>query len=386
MNLAMRPSRVARHPRLRFPTTESMMSQFIPRNRLFWLYHLGAMLFTGAVSLVTAYLWGSPDAMFIASTLAWTLPYTVAVLGFRWVYRVRQWDELPMGRLLAVAIFYATLAGLAIAAVVQALILPWFWQGMVDARAATAMPLHAHEYVVRRLIGDGLQAQLFVAAWIFIYISVTGSRRIRQAELVNLRLQNSLKEAQLSSLSNQLNPHFLFNALNNIRFMIHESQQRADGMLVALSDMLRYSLESVRHEKVPLGQEVAIIGQYVAVMEAQLEARLRFALDVPSGLHGCLIPPMVPQMLVENAIKHGIDQLPLGGDLTVQASEVCGRIVLVVTNDVPRGLAQPRDGLGIGLHNIRRRLQLLYGDHAALDVVAGDGCFSVAMTVPKEFA
>ena len=363
-----------------------MISQFIPRDRLFWLYHLGAMLFTGAISLVTVYLWGSPDAMFVASTLAWTLPYTAAVLGFRWIYRARHWDGLAMGRLLAVVIVYATLAGLAIAAVVQAMVLPWFWQGMVDAHAAAGRPLVAHEYVARRLIADGLQAQLFVAAWVFIYITVTGNRRIRQAELVNLRLQNSLKEAQLSSLSNQLNPHFLFNALNNIRFMIHESQQRADEMLVALSDMLRYSLESARHEKVPLGQEIGIIRQYVAVMEGQLEARLRFAMDVPSGLHGCLIPPMVPQMLVENAIKHGIDQLAQGGDLTVEASEIGGRIVLVVTNDVPRATAQPRDGLGIGLHNIRRRLQLLYGDQAAIDVTPGDSSFKVVMTLPKEFA
>lgn len=382
MYQAARPPRAGNARRL--PTIDSMTPKFIPRARLFWLYHLGATLFTGTISLVTVYVWGRPDAMFLASTAAWMLPYTVAVLGFRWSYQARQWGELPMGRLLPVVVVYATLAGLAIAASVQAMVLPWFWDSLA-AGSATGAPSIA-QYVLRRLVADGLQAQLFVAAWVFIYISMTGNRRIRQAEVVNLRLQNSLKEAQLSSLSNQLNPHFLFNALNNIRFMIHESQQRADEMLVALSDMLRYSLESARHAKVPLGQEVGIIRQYVAVMEGQLETRLRFTMNVPSSLHACLIPPMVPQMLVENAIKHGIDQLAQGGDVSVDVSEVDGRIVLAVTNDVPHDAAQRRDGLGIGLRNIRLRLQLLYGEQATIDETSDEASFRILMTLPKEFA
>lgn len=363
-----------------------MALPFIPRDRQFWFYHLGATLFTGAISLVTVYLWGSLETVYLASTVAWVLPYTAAVLCFRWLYRKRQWHALPMGRLIPIAIAYGTLAGLVVVAMVQAMILPLFWQDIVRSHAAAGIPLIAHQYIVRRLIGDGLQGQLFVAAWIFIYVTVTSNRRIKETELANLRLQNSLKEAQLSSLSNQLNPHFLFNALNNIRFMIHENQHQADTMLVALSDMLRYSLESSRQDKVRLGEEVGVIQQYVAIMKGQLETRLRFAMHIPPGLHGCLIPPMVPQMLIENAIKHGIDQLQHGGDLAVEASEERDRVMLAVTNDVPAGAIQPRDGMGIGLHNIQRRLHLLYGDRAALDVTQGATQFKVVMTVPKEFA
>lgn len=360
-----------------------MPLQFIPRDRQFWFYHGSSTLFTGAISLLTVYLWSNIEAIYLVSTLAWILPYTAAVLGFRWIYNKREWHMLPMSRLIPIAIAYGTLAGLLVVAVVQAIVLPVFWQEVVTGHASANVPLIPHEYVIRRIVGDGLQGQLFIAAWIFIYITVTSSRRIKQGALANLHLQDSLKEAQLSSLSNQLNPHFLFNALNNIRFMIHENRDHADDMLVALSEMLRYSLESSRQEKVRLSEELGIINQYVSIMKSQLETRLRFDMRIPASLHACLIPPMVLQMLIENAIKHGIDQLQHGGDLVVEASEAGERLILVVSNDMAANPAKA-DGMGIGLHNIQRRLQLLYGTDAALEVTRGGSRFKVVLSLPKE--
>lgn len=363
-----------------------MALQFIPRDRQFWFYHGSSTIFTGAITLITVYLWGNLEAIYAASTLVWVLPYTAAVLGFRWFYKKRQWHALPMGKLIPIAIAYGTLAGLAVVALVQAMVLPLFWQNVVDSYAAINVMLIPREYVVRRVIGDGLQSQLFIAAWIFIYISVTGSRRIKEADFANLRLQNSLKEAQLSSLSNQLNPHFLFNSLNNIRFMIHENPDQADNTLVALSELLRYSLESSQQDKVRLSREIEIIRRYIAIVEGQLEARLRFAMNVPSSLHAFLMPPMVLQMLIENAIKHGIDQLHHGGELSLEASETDDRLVLAVTNDIPVVAGKAPPGMGIGLQNIQRRLQLLYGDHASFAVTQGEARFHVLMTLPKETA
>lgn len=200
-----------------------------------------------------------------------------------------------------------------------------------------------------------------------------------------MRLQNSLKEAQISSLSNQLNPHFLFNSLNNIRFMMHENARHADNMIVALSEILRYSLESSKHDKVRLSQEIAIIERYIAIVKIQMEERLHFSMEIPDSLASCQLPPMVLQMLIENAIKHGLDQLPRGGSLRVQAEQEGAQLILRVVNDQPTN-REEQDGMGIGLHNIRQRLQLLYGDRASLSIVQDPAQFTVTIKIPKEIS
>ncbi len=233
---------------------------------------------------------------------------------------------------------------------------------------------------------SGLQAQLFISAWAFVYISAAAAQRAREGELQNLRLQTSLKAAQLCSLTNQLKPHFLFNALNNIRFMIHEDGDRADAMIVALSELLRYSLENSQQGKTRLSQELAIIEAFISIMHTQLEERLDFQLSVAPVLMGCLLPPMVLQLLVENAIKHGLDHLPRGGRLSVQAVDGGDSLRLIVSNDAPPNAASVPPGSGPGLPNIERRLHLLYGERAALNIKARAGHFQVELSLPKEFS
>lgn len=104
-----------------------------------------------------------------------------------------------------------------------------------------------------------------------LYVGITSRRKTKQIEVVNLRLQNSLKEAELSSLSNQLNPHFLFNVLNNIRFMIHEDAINAEKMLMSLSGVLRYSLDSSKNDLVPLIEELDISRSYIDLIQIQFE-------------------------------------------------------------------------------------------------------------------
>lgn len=357
-----------------------MAFHFIPRDRQFWLYHGMASLVTMAITLLTVLLWSSGRGMDVAATLLWLPPYTLTVLAFRWWYRRRGWRQWPMVRLIPLVLLFGMAAGLFIMLCLAACVLPFYW----STTGAGAGAWNAARFVGRYVVSGALQAQVFVCAWCFIYVSYTGQRATRAAELSNLSLQASLKEAQLSSLSNQLNPHFLFNALNNIRFMMHENVQQADHTLVALSEILRYSLESSRHDKVSLAQEMEIIERYLAIARAQLEQRLRCALQVPAALQACLIPPMCLQMLVENAIKHGIDQLPAGGTVLLEASSGDGRLRLRVGNDAPVQQSGAGERTRIGLDNIARRLQLLYGERAGLSVTSRPGHFTVELTLPME--
>jgi len=356
--------------------------KFFPRERQFWIYHGAAMAFVVMVTLLSILLFGRLDANNLASTLAWMPAYTLAVLGFRWLYLQRGWAGLPMRRLVPIVIGYSSLSGFAVMAAVAALVMPFFWQQISASRAE----FNALDFLARNILGNGLQAQLFIGAWAFVYLSAAAAQRAREGELQNLRLQMSLKAAQLSSLANQLNPHFLFNTLNNIRFMIHEDGGRADAMIVALSELLRYSLESSQQSKTRLSQELSVIEAFISIMRTQMEDRLDFRLSVPASIHSCLLPPMVLQLLLENAIKHGLDHLPHGGMVSVVGEDRGDSLMFRVTNDTPLKLAKVKPGLGLGLPNIERRLRLLYGDRAAIETTQTTGRFQVELSLPKEFA
>ncbi len=359
----------------------TMPPDFFPRNRAFWLYHGTALAAGLAVTVGMAAAWGFMASYQIATSIAWLPVYTLAVLGFRWVYVRHDGHGASMGKLIACAALYSAMAGVLMAALLQSAIVPLFWESF-QARYPDSSRSYG-SLLLQRIIADVPQNQMFVLVWSFIYVSVIANRRVRNAELSNLRLQHSLKEAQLSSLSNQLNPHFLFNSLNNIRFMIHEDAQRADSMITAFSDILRYSLGSSVHDKVGLAAELEIIGQYLAIVQIQLEERLRLDLRVDDSVRGALVPPMVLHMLAENAVKHGLEQLPQGGMLTLAASECGGQLRFTVANDTPPG-QQERPGLGIGLHNIRQRLALLYAGAASLSVARTPGRFTVELALPLE--
>ena len=359
-----------------------MALRFFPRDPQFWRYHLGASAFCLLVTLLTIVLWSPLVLQDSVATAAWLLPYTLAVLGFRRLYKARNWQALPMARLVAIAVAYASATAVLVALCVAAFTLPFFWDAMAAWYAAQGAPLAAGPYLLRTVSSSSLQAQVFLCAWIFLYISFTGSRDARMRELDNARLHAALREAQLRSLSNQLNPHFLFNSLNNIRFMIHEDALRADAMLVGLSDILRYSLRGDERGQVRLGEELEIIERYIAIVGAGLEERLRVRIDIPAALHDCLVPPLLLQMLVENAVKHGLEPLRAGGLLMLDGAEVDGLLRLVVENDRPA--AASRDGLGIGMRHLAQRLALLYGDRDTHAVDDSGGRYRVTLSLPLE--
>lgn len=362
-----------------------MTIRFLPRERAFWFYHLGASAFCIVLTLLPILLWSPLVAQDSVATLVWALPFTLVVLVFRWLYKTRRWQRLPMNRLIPLVVGQGALSAVLVAGVTAAVTLPFFWTPLAAWYAAAGAPLAPGPYLLRSISSASLQAHVFICAWCFIYISVTGSRDAQAQALANARLQTSLKDARLRSLSNQLNPHFLFNALNDIRFMIHEDGQRADAMLVGLSDMLRYTLAGDSRPRVRLAEEAEIIERYVAIVGVQLEERLRFSMSIPDQLHACLVPPLLLQILVENAVRHGIEPLRNGGSLAVTALDAGSHLRFLVANDTPSAPAGGA-GLGIGMRNIAQRLELLYGAAATHEVRTAPGRHEVLLSIPKEAA
>jgi sensor histidine kinase YesM len=361
-----------------------MSNHFFPRDRTFWLYHSTVLFVVCVIQGFTILAWAEKWLFDVAVYLLWMPFFTLGLLSFRHHYKGRDWHRLSMGKLIPLGLTYAGIIALGTVLASLAFTLPVFWDYLFTEDFLIKHNTTVPYQLGRMIIGTTLSTHLFASAWVFIYISVTGKRRISEAELSNLRLQNSLREAQLSSLANQLNPHFLFNALNNIRFMIHENPQHADRMITELSEMLRYSLESSKKDKVMLREEIEMIDRYIDIVKIQLEERLKFSMAIPRNLHEYLMPPMMLQMLVENAIKHGLDNLQHGGRLDITGSEDGDYVVFQIKNDCAIGNNKLQSNMGIGLANIEQRLTLLYGDQASLAVTTVEDEFTVQVRIPKD--
>lgn len=357
---------------------------FFPHHRLFWWYHLTGLAVLAMVQTMIIALWREEKMFNAAAGAVWLPLFTLAVLGFRAFYKYFNWYQYGAARIIPIVILYGLAAGVLVTLFMFGIVTPFFWSDITNHPHVIAHKISTSELMLQMVIGNSFQTQIFVCSWIFIYISVSSNRRIHETELHNLRLQNSLKEAQLVNLGNQLNPHFLFNALNNIRFTIHENPEKADAMITALSEILRYSLESSKHEKVTISEELAIIERYIAIVKIQMESRLDFEQNIPQELSPYLMPPMVLQLLVENAIKHGIDELRHGGMIALEGHEQEHALMFIIKNSKPAKQNAALQNMGIGLANIEQRLHLLYGDKASLKIVSTESNFSVVLLLPKE--
>jgi sensor histidine kinase YesM len=215
------------------------------------------------------------------------------------------------------------------------------------------------------------------------------SAKIREREAFELRVQASelsqqLATAQLSALKMQLQPHFLFNTLGAIMAFIQQQKTaQAEAMVARLGDLLRLTLEDVEAQEVPLWRELEFLRLYLSIEQVRFEDRLRVQIAPAPAVSDVLVPHMVLQPIVENAVRHGLGQSEEAVTIEVGASSANGSLELVVSDDGP-GMLSPRRGhSGIGLTNTRTRLARLYGDSARLVVEArADRGVRVTITLP----
>lgn len=177
------------------------------------------------------------------------------------------------------------------------------------------------------------------------------------------RLNEQLSKAQLNALRRQIEPHFLFNTLNAISGLVREKRNDAAvSMIARLSDFLRRVVQDSGRQQVPLAEELDFTQKYLEIQQARFAERLQFSLDVPAELLPAQVPSLILQPMVENAVKHGIAQRMQGGTISITASRNNGTLTLRVYNDGPSLPAEwEKNEAGIGIANVRTRLQSLYG-------------------------
>jgi two-component system, LytTR family, sensor kinase len=295
-------------------------------------------------------------------------------------------------RLRSFALHLTTLVGFL---VVHSLAGAAWIRGLVERRAAGVFSSFVEP--LRIIAEDAAGTVMIYAATIAVVYGWDYYQRYRERsivaaalELERAQLRAALSEARLAALQAQLQPHFLFNALHTLSTLILDGQTReANEILSHLSRYLRMTLDTASSSTVPLARELQFLDAYLRIQKARFEDRLRVILEIDESARGASVPHLILQPLVENSIRHGIGSATGQGTIVVRARAANGRLILEVEDD-GRGLQPAKDegqrsgrapderpgargaeasGSGIGLRNIRERLQQLYPGDSSLDLV-----------------
>jgi signal transduction histidine kinase len=217
---------------------------------------------------------------------------------------------------------------------------------------------------------------LLIVTGIIVKVVLGGKKKAeRRAQVATATaaeesLKRQLAEAQLKMMQAQVEPHFLFNTLASVDYLIETDPRTASKMQKNLIQYLRAALPQMREGSTTLGKEVQLCRSFLEILKFRMEDRLQYSVIVPQGLQSAQFPPMMLQSLVENSIKHGLEPKPEGGALTISADVANGRLRVTVA-DTGLGFAvAAQPGTGVGLSNVRERLAALYGGAAGLSVEA----------------
>jgi signal transduction histidine kinase len=247
----------------------------------------------------------------------------------------------------------------------------------------------------RGILGD-VGGALMVMLFAYLIGAKIVTRKVAQADAKVRTAMNAaeretverqLVQARLQVLQAQVEPHFLFNTLAAVDYLIETDPPRATQMQKALITYLRGALPQMRQRTSTLGREMRLVKSYLDLIKMRIEDRLEVALEVPESLESAEFPPMMLQTLVENAIKHGIEPKPEGGKVSVSARVQQGQLWVEVKDTgvgLPPGdlLEGPTSGTGIGLRNIRERLAMLYPGKSRLTLGSDDTGTTVRISVP----
>ncbi len=222
---------------------------------------------------------------------------------------------------------------------------------------------------------------LFLGIWTALYFFITRQRQVDNLSQEQHALQKNLEQSQIHALMNQLNPHFMFNCINNIRALILEDKNKARDMLAHMADMLRYNLQDQHQATESLQKELDIGHAFMQLASIQLEDRLTYQTDIDPDLDtNTQLPRMLIQLLLENAIKHGIGLLPKGGEVKLQIYKHQQQLYIIVSNHGQLATTQKPHNTGIGLTNIQNRLTMIYQQRASFSIKQ-DGELVIAETI-----
>jgi two-component sensor histidine kinase len=288
------------------------------------------------------------------SWLPWLLA-TPVVLRLIRRYPPTEWRRVPTW---AAHLAACAAIGVAFAAWVA------IWETWLNPWALTPGPDPFPQLWLHKFYGGLLSYIILYGLILLVGHTLDSREQLARQQTETARLNEQLSKAQLNALRRQIEPHFLFNTLNAIAGLVREKRNDAAvSMIAGLSDFLRRVLQDSDRQQVPLAEELEFTQKYLDIQKARFAERLKFTVDVAAELLSAQVPSLILQPMVENAVKHGIAQRVHGGAIHITASRNNGTLTLRVYNDgpsLPAGWEKSQSGIGIS--NVRTRLQSLYGD------------------------
>ena len=325
------------------------------RNQLYWTLQFGGW-----------FAWALNEALLYTNQYGWKWAWVFSSLAnivlaiflthqYRRISNHFHWQDLSLFRMLQ----WNSLALLFMASCLVGLNIPLDYTFLQESYDVSLSP-----FIVVQILFNFMKP---LAIWQLIYFFFQYSNKKLEMEREQDRLERTIQETEGKVLRAQMNPHFVFNALNSVRALITEDPQKAKKGINQLSKLLRSSLLTERQKTISLAEELETIADYLALEKIRYEDRLTWKLEINPACSSAQIPPMMLQTLVENAIKHGISKAVKGGLITISAQLTGDHVRISVTNPGQIKSESP-NSIGVGLENSRSRLNLLFGETAQLSI------------------
>ena len=274
---------------------------------------------------------------------------------FRGIIKKQNWLELPLKKIIPRILLSGLLLGVAI-------------YGGVYIVSFFSGTMHKEDYTAIKPIIGIINTSGIALLWALIYFSIHYLENYKKTEIESLIWEAAVKDYELKTLKSQLNPHFMFNAMNSIRSLIEEDPESAKVALTKLSNILRYSLKMERAESVLLSEEIEAVKDYLDLEKMRFEERLKYSINFSSEAGRVEIPPMMIQTLVENGIKHGISKKTEGGEIMIESKVENSDLLIEIRNIGYLEDDALKNSKGFGIANTKHRLSLLFGERASFSL------------------
>jgi two-component sensor histidine kinase len=243
-----------------------------------------------------------------------------------------------------------------------------------------ALPATSGPYRLGTAAGYVVNTAIMLWLWTGGWLTAVYIDRFRQGEIAKARAEAAQHKLELDVLKGQINPHFIFNALNNLRAMINEDKDKAREMVTQLANIHRHTLYHSERDRVTVAEELSVVRDYVALEQLHYEGCMTVDWRIGANVDDATLPPMLLQLLVENAVKHGIGKTVGGGLISIAVDREAQRLRVSVANP---GRWEPGPDRGIGLKNLNERLVRASGEGAACNIESENGTVRVTVDIPQ---
>lgn len=327
----------------------------VNRKKLYWISQI-----TGWTVFVTVNLLiiSSFKALPFNRVIVWIV-LGICGIAFTHLYRIylkkHNWTNLPLKKIIPRVLIASFILGIII------FILVFVTSYLLNVERES-------QHLTALIVAGIINITSIAVVWSLIYFSIHYFENYKKAEIESLIFEAAIKDFELKTLKAQLNPHFMFNAMNSIRALIEEDPKSAKDAITKLSSLFRYALKIERTETVPLGEELKTLQDYLDLEKIRFEERLNYKIISTPDADRVEIPPMMVQTLVENGIKHGISKRTDGGEIEINSNISGAKLHIKIRNTGRFEKDSIKMSNGFGISNTKHRLSLLYGENASFTI------------------